>query len=122
MQYYIPVPEMESNVLTLVAISLPLSWVRAASALHNQSNSASDSTERRKLLNPFSSSGTDTSRRWSVFKHPSPTVTQINGASGPNSTAAVPDRRYPDVKAGKGIGVQHNFSVTNSKCREVLGA
>lgn len=111
---------MESNVLTLVAISLPLSSMWAASALHNQSESAGDSIERRKLWNPFSSFRTDTSRRWSIFKNSSSTVTHISSVSRSNSTML--DRLYHDVEAGKGIGVHSDFSVSNSHCKEVLNA
>ncbi|KAL1999686.1 hypothetical protein VTN02DRAFT_4160 [Thermoascus thermophilus] len=120
MQYYIPVPEMESNVLTLVAISLPLSSMWAASALHSQSESTGDSTERRKLWNPFSSLSSDASRQWSIFKNSSSTVTHIRSVSRANLTTL--GRLSPDTEAGKGIGVHRDFSVSSSHCKEALNA
>ncbi|OQD89386.1 hypothetical protein PENANT_c002G08818 [Penicillium antarcticum] len=48
-QYYITVPELASNVLTLVAISLPLSSIWAGAALEQSRSPRSQAPHRRNL-------------------------------------------------------------------------
>jgi pheromone alpha factor receptor len=112
-QYYIIVPELASNVLTLVAISLPLSSIWAGAALEQSRPPRSQDARRRNLWRVLAGGANST---LSPTTKDSPTdLTAIAAAqtlcysdrtmnkSGPASSR--------DTDAFYGIAVEHDVSV-----------
>ncbi|KAI9709819.1 MAG: hypothetical protein M1812_007611 [Candelaria pacifica] len=76
LQYFTDIPEMGSNVLTLVAIFLPLSSMWASFSVENSSQASSSPDSHRKFLGSYSSGSTSTG---STSKPP-------NGTPSPTDT------------------------------------
>ncbi|KZF23576.1 hypothetical protein L228DRAFT_282287 [Xylona heveae TC161] len=60
LQYFTNVPEMGSNVLTVVSIFLPLSSMWATSSTYGQSSASSEPSARQKLMSSFTSESSRT--------------------------------------------------------------
>ena len=111
MQYFTAVPEMSSNVLTLVAISLPLSSMWATAALEN----SHDTTDSGKF---WASSSSNSSRQYTAPLGTSHTECSLPGSlthPKPMSATDIDRHRnmYPDLEAGDVIQVDRQFSVAS---------
>ncbi|KAL1850031.1 Suppressor protein stp22 of temperature-sensitive alpha-factor receptor and arginine permease [Paecilomyces lecythidis] len=109
LQYCVEVPEIDSFVLTLVAISLPLTSLWATSLTGNGSQASSGSTERNRLWKPIRLGSAEKLKQ-------SSTSASANLASVATSspTAAHMTSLCPDLEAGTAVGVKHDVTVTSN--------
>ncbi|KAL1963098.1 hypothetical protein VTN77DRAFT_8744 [Rasamsonia byssochlamydoides] len=115
LQYVTSVPEINSNIFTLVVISLPLSSLWAAAALRSKEcpvGSGSGYGSGRKLWNVLLSGSTSSTRNDSVAR-----PLQLAAQCVPSSTPPTDhmDLLYPELESGNLIAVQHDFTVENSQ-------
>jgi pheromone alpha factor receptor len=104
MQYFVPVPEMNSNVLTLLAISLPLTSIWASAAIKHSFETV-DSVPHRHLW-----SGTASSASPNGSGQMGSEISQYT-----TTTASLKpyhlDRLYPELEAGIAIDTDLNFNI-----------
>ncbi|KAE8376769.1 fungal pheromone mating factor STE2 GPCR-domain-containing protein [Aspergillus bertholletiae] len=110
LQYTVTVPELNSNIMTLVTISLPLSSIWAGVSL-TRSSSTEDTSSRRALWNGLIDSNSTRSNQTSF----SDTAVAMTYPSHKSSTVCYADqssvRRRDDPEQGYGISVEHDVSV-----------
>ncbi|KAJ5950153.1 Fungal pheromone mating factor STE2 GPCR [Penicillium vulpinum] len=111
-QYYITVPELASNVVTLVVISLPLSSIWAGAALDHARRSGSQDHQRRRnlwrslvggaesILSPTKDSPTSLSA-----------MTAAQNLCYSDHTVSKGSNNSRDTDAFYGIAVEHNISI-----------
>ena len=108
LQYCIVVPELSSNVLTLVTISLPLSSIWAGAALENmQRNVSTDPRPRRNLWQTLAFGVESTFRS----KHVSTELTSSTAAQTLCYSNQVGSKTSEDSDVQLGIAVEHDISV-----------
>lgn len=113
-QYYITVPELNSNVVTLVVISLPLSSIWAGAALKNSRRLNSREQHRRNFWRSLAG-GADSPTIPSPTKD-SPTSLSSMGAAqtlcySDHSATVKGSPTSRDTDAFYGIAVEHDISV-----------
>ncbi|KAK9854235.1 hypothetical protein MYU51_004087 [Penicillium brevicompactum] len=120
-QYYITVPELNSNVVTLVVISLPLSSIWAGAALESSRNLHSRDQRRRNFWRSLAG-GADSP---TVPSKDSPTSLSSMGAAQTlcysdrtSTTKGSPTSR--DSDAFYGIAVEHDISVNHAQKKHSL--
>ncbi|OJJ95375.1 hypothetical protein ASPACDRAFT_1860055 [Aspergillus aculeatus ATCC 16872] len=144
LHYAVNVPELSSNVLTLVTISLPLSSIWAGVALDhrsgnsntNSNNLASSTSSRRNLWQVLSFSyfedekqpshsacTTSTSTSASLPRGNKPgtgtgTGTGTTCYADPNQSCQ--QKHHQDLEMGYGIAVEHDISVRSVKREKVV--
>lgn len=103
---------MGSNVLTLVAIFLPLSSIWASSTVdsHQQQQSPSTPSFRRKLFGSYTSRSSGPFADRKAFGGPlSPTsdtaTTRVSNSSLPSPVKSDPQHVYSDLEAQGQLGV-----------------
>ncbi|KAE8420081.1 fungal pheromone mating factor STE2 GPCR-domain-containing protein [Aspergillus pseudocaelatus] len=110
LQYAVSVPELNSNILTLVTISLPLSSIWAGVSL-TRSSSTEESPSRGALWNRLTDSNGTRSNQTSSTD----TAVAMTYPSNKSSTVCYADqssvRRQHDPEHGHGISVAHDVSV-----------
>ena len=111
-QYYITVPELYSNVVTLVVISLPLSSIWAGATLKNSRRLNSREQHRRNFWRSLAG-GADSP---TTKSKDSPTSLSSMGAAqtlcySDNSATAKGSPTSRDTDAFYGIAVEHDISV-----------
>ncbi|KAH8424353.1 alpha-factor pheromone receptor STE2 [Aspergillus melleus] len=112
LQYVVNVPELSSNVLTLVTLSLPLSNIWASTTLSQSSTGAS--TSRANLWNGLTfSGGKQMSMSTSSSTKPSTTVCYSDQVSpkAPSSLQQVLRKNEDEAEQGYGIAIEHDISV-----------
>lgn len=109
LQYFVNVPELASNVVTLVVIFLPLSSIWAGSSLeHEARNRASNNTDsHRHLLNLGASNTTTTTTRSRHMSSMSADATNTTCVAAMRGAAT---QRDPELSK-YGISVEHDISV-----------
>lgn len=112
-QYFIPVSEMNSNVLTLVAVSLPLSSLWAAAATRHSFETVNSS--RQHHLWTGASHNTNTPNDNPKGNPSSQSITARANSTAPTLTPEQLDRMYPELETGNGISVERKFSIHNLK-------
>ncbi|CAG7961732.1 unnamed protein product [Penicillium olsonii] len=116
-QYYIIIPELNSNVVTLVVISLPLSSIWAGAALENSRGLRSRDKNRRNFWRSLAG-GADNSE---IRTKDSPTSLSSMGAaqtlcySDRTSTTTKGSPTSRDTDAFYGISVEHDISVDRAQ-------
>jgi pheromone alpha factor receptor len=110
-QYYVVVPELPSNVITLVVISLPLSSIWAGAAIENSRRSGSQSDHRRNLWKALAggAESTLTSTKDSPTSLSSITAAQTLCYSDHTMSKGSPSTR--DTDAFYGISVEHDICI-----------
>ncbi|KAE8135931.1 fungal pheromone mating factor STE2 GPCR-domain-containing protein [Aspergillus pseudotamarii] len=110
LQYVVSVPELNSNILTLVTISLPLSSIWAGVSL-TRSSSTEDFPSRGALWNRLTDSNGTRSNQASSTD----TAVAMTYPSNKSSTVCYADqsaaRKQHDPEHGQGISVAHDVSV-----------
>ena len=127
LQYFVGVPELASNVLTLVTLSLPLSSIWAGVTLDYHCSSNDSNSSRRNLWNLLSISPTATASRSHAAQPKQDislsssftTSTAATAASRQNTTCYVGQYedspgRAGDEPVGFGISVARDISVEES--------
>ena len=114
LQYCVVVPELSSNVLTLVTISLPLSSIWAGVALENLQRTVSTEPGPRRNLWQKLAFGADSIMRSKpvTTELTSSTAAQTLCYSGQAGSKVSEDSDMP-----LGIAVEHDISVTTSMAR-----
>lgn len=107
LQYAIVVPELSSNVLTLVTISLPLSSIWAGATLdHSRRTSSTPDNRPRNLWHALAAGAASTLR--------SKPMTSDMSASTAAQTLCYseqPVSKMQDPNANYGIGIEHEISI-----------
>lgn len=101
LQYIVIVPELSSNVITVVTISLPLSSIWAGSTLTPTNRSRSQSSHR--LWNLFSLDNSNKSRQESTGTY--------SGTTANTCYSAQNSKQQPDGEENYGICVEREISV-----------
>ncbi|KAI9040735.1 alpha-factor pheromone receptor STE2 [Aspergillus affinis] len=109
LQYVVTVPELSSNVLTLVTLSLPLSSIWASTTLSQSSTGAS--TSRANLWNGPTFNGKQVSSSTSSSGKQSTTICYSDQPKAPSSLQQVLKRDEDEVDQGYGIAIEHDISV-----------
>ncbi|OJJ80076.1 alpha-factor pheromone receptor STE2 [Aspergillus glaucus CBS 516.65] len=111
LQYFVHVPELYSNVLTLVIISLPLSSIWASSTVEQKSRVTSRTSDsHRHLMNLNSYNPMRTKNLSTSFS--TDTTTKNSMAANATCYAALSSTRQVDPELSKyGISVEHDYSV-----------
>lgn len=126
MQYWVPIPEMNQNVLTLMAISLPLTSIWATTAVkhsHQAAQPTPDSQRRRLWTGTIGSGGQHhSSAAADTFKKSSnnlfqPSMSDNSTLAATASVSEQIDRMYPDLESGNGSGihVSRHYSVNSDR-------
>lgn len=108
-QYLVVVPELSSNLLTLVAISLPLSSIWAGAALDRRGTN-STSAPRRNLWKKLAYGVDSTLKGTSPSKQMSSSVTPSSAAET-LCYADHPSKPSQDSETPFGIAVEHDISI-----------
>ncbi|KAJ5561262.1 hypothetical protein N7535_004271 [Penicillium sp. DV-2018c] len=111
-QYYVVVPELPSNVVTLVVISLPLSSIWAGATIENSRRSGSQSDDHRRNLWKALAGGAETtlaSTKDSPTSLSSITAAQTLCYSDRHMSKGSPTTR--DTDAFYGISVEHDICI-----------
>lgn len=114
LQYFVRVPELSSNVLTLVTISLPLSSIWAGAALQSAQRIASGNSTPRNLWRAlaFGLSRTQTSKR---------SATEMTATGYTGQTLCYSEQpasmQSQDSQAPLGISVEHDISIKSRQER-----
>ncbi|KAJ5135021.1 uncharacterized protein N7515_004299 [Penicillium bovifimosum] len=110
-QYYVVVPELPSNVITLVVISLPLSSIWAGAAIENSRRSGSQSDYRRNLWKALAGGAESTL----ISTKDSPTslssITAAQTLCYPDHTTSKGSPTTRDTDAFYGISVEHDICI-----------
>ncbi|PLB34787.1 alpha-factor pheromone receptor STE2 [Aspergillus candidus] len=128
LQYFVGVPELASNVLTLVTLSLPLSSIWAGVALDYHRSSTDSNSSRRNLWNLLSISPNATASRSHAAQSKQDislsssftASTAATAASKQNTTCYAgqyedfPSGRAGEEPVGYGISVARDISVEES--------
>lgn len=111
LQYFVHVPELYSNVLTLVIISLPLSSIWASSTFEQKSRVTSRTSDsHRHLINPNGYNPMQTKNLSTSFSTDATAGNSI--AANATCYAALSPTRQVDPELSKyGISVEHDYSV-----------
>ncbi|EYE90769.1 alpha-factor pheromone receptor STE2 [Aspergillus ruber CBS 135680] len=111
LQYFVHVPELYSNVLTLVIISLPLSTIWAGSTFEQKSRVTSRTSDsHRHLMNVNSYNPMRNNNLSTSFS--SDATTRNNIPANAMCYAALSPTRQVDPELSKyGISVEHDYSV-----------
>ncbi|CAI7654951.1 unnamed protein product [Penicillium bialowiezense] len=124
-QYYITVPELNSNVVTLVVISLPLSSIWAGAALESSRNLRSRDQHRRNFWRSLAGGADSPTFPSTVPSKASPTSLSSMGAAQTlcysdrtSTTKGSPTSR--DSDAFYGIEVEHDISVDRAQKKNSL--
>lgn len=105
LQYATNVPEIRSNVETLVTIFLPLSSIWAGVTL-DQRNNGIDTGNNRRLWNMLSFTDSQKSRQ----------LASMGSSPGTSNTCySTHDKLHPDAEAGMGISVEREISLNTFK-------
>lgn len=112
LQYNIEVPELSSNVLTLVAISLPLSSIWAGAAL-GESQRVNSQQHRRRNLWQSLAFGADSATRTANSKHVSTELTASTAAQTLCYSDQPTGKKSEDSETPFGISVEHDISVNS---------
>lgn len=104
-------PELSSNVLTLVTLSLPLSSIWASTTLSQSSSGAS--TSRANLWNGLTFNGKQVTSSASSSGKPSTTVCYSDQTSPkvPNCAQQTVTKAEDEMEHGYGIAIEHDISV-----------
>jgi pheromone alpha factor receptor len=118
-QYYITVPELNSNVVTLVVISLPLSSIWAGAALKNARRPHDSQSQCRRNFWRSWAGGADRSTLPSPTKD-SPTSLSSMGAAqtlcySDHSSTIKDSPTSRDSDAFYGISVEHDISIDRAQ-------
>lgn len=111
LQYIGSVPELVTQVLTMVAIFLPLSAMWAGTSVDDHHTTARGPDAHHKLLGTFSSGGSKGSRSFKSGRKPSTTgtSTQVSHSPFPSPLCARTDSEVgehdKDIHVGKSFGV-----------------
>ncbi|KAJ5940608.1 hypothetical protein N7516_000776 [Penicillium verrucosum] len=111
-QYYITVPELASNVVTLVVISLPLSSIWAGAALEHSRRSGSQDHQRRPNLWRALVGGAD-----SILSPTKDSPTSLSAMTAAQTlcysdhTMSKGSQNSRDTDAFYGIAVEHDISI-----------
>lgn len=101
LQYATRVPEIRSNVETLVTIFLPLSSIWAGISL-DQRNNGIDTGHTRRLWNMLSFTESQKSRQ----------LASMGSSPGTSNTCySTHDKLHPDAENGLGISVEREISL-----------
>lgn len=115
LQYFIPEFEVNTNILTLLALSLPLTTLWSAAAVRHGHNKNQGSgrhfwggSSEKSLFDHNKTSG-------GSFSHP--TSTLIGSMPGPEKVKSADhfDRLYPELHDTGNITIERNFSVTSNR-------
>lgn len=115
LQYFIPEFEVNTNILTLLALSLPLTTLWSAAAVrhgHNHNHGSGrhfwGGSSEKSLFDHNKTSG-------GSFSHP--TSTLIGSMQGPKKIKSADhfDRLYPDLHDTGKITVERNFSISSNR-------
>lgn len=106
LQYAIIVPELSSNVVTLVTISLPLSSIWAGTTLDHV-RSGSDSSSGQRLWNLLSFGESNKSRQMSMGSSEAATSNTCYSTSG--------SKQHPDYEMDNAICVEREISIHSYK-------
>lgn len=112
LHHAIVVPELNSNILTLVTISLPLSSIWAGITLSNSSSSGTSPSgcalwNRLAVSNSMGSNQTSSTDTTIAMSYPNNNNKSSTVCYADQSSA----RRQPDLEQGNGISVEHGVSV-----------
>ncbi|KAJ5579547.1 uncharacterized protein N7459_005532 [Penicillium hispanicum] len=112
LQYCIVVPELSSNVLTLVTISLPLSSIWAGAALENRQRIPSTDPGPRRNLWQALAFGADITLR---SKHVTTELTSSTAAQTLCYSDQTASKISQDSDVQLGIAVEHDISVKSTR-------
>ncbi|KAI9813479.1 MAG: hypothetical protein M1827_004155 [Pycnora praestabilis] len=121
LQYFTNVPELGTNVLTLVAIFLPLSSMWASSSLGDHAEAPRTPTSHRKLFGSYASNSSAQYRDRKASNGPlSPADTDTTRVSDSillSGTDSGTKGTEADIEAQvlDGVRIDHRFSIANSK-------
>ncbi|KAF3491052.1 mating-type alpha-pheromone receptor PreB [Arthroderma uncinatum] len=116
LQYFIPEFEINTNILTLLALSLPLTTLWSAAAvrhIHNDNNHGPGrhiwgGSSGKYFFDQSKNSG-------GSFSHPASTLVGTMNGSEKIKSADHFDRLYPELNDAGPIAVDRNFSVTGDR-------
>ncbi|KAJ5481242.1 Pheromone receptor 2 [Penicillium sp. IBT 31633x] len=111
MQYYIIVPELSSNVVTLVVISLPLSSVWAGAALERSRRSGSRSERRRNLWRALAGGAESTLTPTKDSPTSLSTMAAAQTLCYSDHSMSKPSPSMRDTDAFHGISVEHDITI-----------
>lgn len=114
LQFITSVHQINSNILTLVVISLPLSSLWAAAVLHSRQSPSSDRAGSRPKPWEILVSDSAASASIESAARPFPMASKILSSSSEAAPADNVDLLYPDLESGSAIAVQRDFSVESS--------
>ncbi|KAM5445314.1 pheromone alpha factor receptor [Microsporum audouinii] len=115
LQYFIPEFEINTNILTLLALSLPLTTIWSAAAIRHGHNHKHGSgrhfwggSSEKSLFDRNKISG-------GSFSHPTSTI--VGSMQGPEKVKSADhfDRLYPELHDTDNIAIERNFSVTSNR-------
>lgn len=106
---------MESFVLTLVAISLPLTSLWATSLTTNRSEPGSGFSGRYRLWKRLSNGSSEKKGQSPATESSASGALNMTSAVSSSTTAAQMDSLYPDLEAGTEIGVNNDVTIAASK-------
>ncbi|KAK2827861.1 hypothetical protein FQN49_007270 [Arthroderma sp. PD_2] len=115
LQYFIPEFEINTNLLTLLALSLPLTTLWSAAAVrhgHNNNHGSSPhfwgGSSEKYLIDQSKNSG-------GSFSHPTSTLVGTMQGAEKIKSADYFDRLYPEINDPGHIAVDRNFSITSDR-------
>lgn len=114
LQYMIMVPELSSNVLTLVAISLPLSSIWAGAAIGDGQRLETQPRPRRNLWQALAF-GVDSATRTGTSKHVDTELTASTAAQTLCYSDPMTGKKSEDSDTPFGISVEHDISINSTR-------
>ncbi|MCJ1224557.1 hypothetical protein MMC12_001202 [Toensbergia leucococca] len=123
LQYFINVPSMSSNVLTLVSIFLPLSSLWASASLRSNSPAlkSPEPTRHPRLLSSFVSGSTGPFAHGKALdaqlspSHTATTTTAINNSPLSSPCKTCHTDTYSDLEAQNAVGEKGSFSASEDR-------
>ncbi|KAJ5179323.1 hypothetical protein N7492_002533 [Penicillium capsulatum] len=115
LQYMIDVPELSSNVLTLVAISLPLSSIWAGAALGEGGQRLESQPRPRRNLWQALAFGVESASRTVHSKHVATELTASTAAQTLCYSDQTTGKKSEDSDTPLGISVEHDICVNSTR-------